>query len=69
MRLTASFYINKHLFQELYDKSYISNNLYNQANWIINDFYKNEKRYINYCELDKYIKKNLKIRNTIIIID
>ena len=68
MKRTNSFYINKHLFQELYDKSYIANNLYNQANWLIKQQYKMyqmQKRefgatfidsYLNYYDLDKLLK-------------
>ena len=56
MRLTYNFTIKKSKYKQLMELCKISNNLYNQANYIIKRELKNNNNYLNYYTIEKLMK-------------
>ena len=50
--------LNKSQYKILLDYSHYSNNLYNYALYVVNEYFKQTGKYIGYIELEKQIKSN-----------
>jgi len=66
MQLTYDFNINSNSF--IHSLCLVSNNLYNQANYIVKRTLNEEKRWVRYNELDRVMKETKTLEGKMLII-